>query len=104
MLEKVVEAALVGRIKRLAGIAYKFVSPARRNVPDRIVLLPVPPEHQELVARYIHFVELKAPGKSPTAGQQREHARLWALGFAVRVFDNPAAIEAAYPAKENFNE
>lgn len=88
MLEKQVEAHLVARVKALGGEAYKFTSPARRNVPDRLVLWP---------GGRAEFVELKAPGKQPTAGQQREHARLWKLGFSVRVLDSINAVDAAYP-------
>ncbi|WP_407575376.1 PDDEXK family nuclease [Raoultella terrigena] len=61
------------------GIAYKFVSPGRRSVPDRIVLLP---------GGRIVFVECKSPGKTPRADQLREHERLRALGFNVVVLDN----------------
>lgn len=87
-LERDVEAYLVERVRSLGGLALKFTSPARRNVPDRLVLWP---------GGRAEFVELKAPGKHPTAGQQREHARLWALGFAVRVLDSSTAVDAAYP-------
>lgn len=59
-------------------MAYKFTSPGRRNVPDRICVLP---------GGRIVFVELKAPGKKPTAGQAREHQRLRDLGQQVDVCD-----------------
>ena len=88
MLEKQIEAYLVARIKSLGGLALKFTSPGRRNVPDRIVLMPV---------GRVTFVELKAPGKKPTAGQEREHVRLWNLGFAVLVIDSIAGVDAAFP-------
>jgi Holliday junction resolvase-like predicted endonuclease len=39
-MEKHIEAYLVKRVKELGGIAYKFVSPARRGVADRLVVLP----------------------------------------------------------------
>ena len=78
MLEKDIEAHLVEGIKRLGGVAYKFTSPGRRNVPDRICVLP---------GGSIVFVELKAPGKKPTAGQAREHQRLRDLGQQVDVCD-----------------
>ena len=58
------------------GLSLKFVSPGRANVPDRIKLFPVPPEHQEIVARYFRFAEYKAPNKKPRPGQVREHDRL----------------------------
>lgn len=75
------------RVKHLGGWPYKFTSPARRSVPDRLNLLPIPPEHREIVARYVRFVEYKAPGKKPTTSQKEEHERLRALGFYVAVLD-----------------
>lgn len=92
--EATVERTLMMRTKAfLRGIAYKFVSPARRNVPDRLLLVPVPPEHRELVARYVRFAECKAPGCKPTKGQAREHARLRELGFVVEVVDTIARVD-----------
>ena len=40
MLEKDVEAYLLGAVRSLGGRAYKFTSPAHRGVSDRIVVLP----------------------------------------------------------------
>ena len=93
MLEKHVEAHQVRKVKEVGGVAFKFTSPSRRSVPDRLNLLPVPEEHQAIVNRYVKFVELKAPGKLPTAGQQREHAKLKALGFHVDVLDSKKAVD-----------
>lgn len=87
MLEKTIEAHLVKRVKERGGIAYKFTSPQRRSVPDRLVLLP---------SGVVEFVELKAPGKKPTPMQQREHERLRALGFTVLVIDNKEEIDGRY--------
>ncbi|MCW3649139.1 VRR-NUC domain-containing protein, partial [Burkholderia cenocepacia] len=78
MLEKTVETYLVDRVRAAGGDAYKFSSPARVSVPDRIVVFPP--------AR-IYFVELKRPGGKLTRGQEREHARLRALGCDVRTLD-----------------
>lgn len=88
MLERDVEQHLVTRIKELGGVAYKFTSPARRSVPDRLVLLP---DGKAI------FVELKAPGKHPTELQKREHDRLRALGFRVLVLDSKGAVNGAFP-------
>jgi tRNA U54 and U55 pseudouridine synthase Pus10 len=85
MPEKHVEQALVNRIKAMGGIAFKFTSPGRRSVPDRLCLLP---------GGRVIFVECKAPGKRPTELQAREHARLRSLGFDVRVIDNKEAANA----------
>lgn len=85
MLEKTVETYLVDRVRAAGGDAYKFSSPARVSVPDRIVVFPP--------AR-IYFVELKRPGGKPTRGQEREHARLRALGCDVRVIDSREGVDA----------
>lgn len=85
--EKDVEADHMARVKADGGISYKFTSPARRSVPDRLDLRPIPPEHRELVARYIRFTECKKPGEKPSPAQQREHEFLRSLGFTVDVVD-----------------
>lgn len=85
MLEKTVETYLVDRVRAAGGDAYKFTSPARVSVPDRIVVFPP--------AR-IYFVELKRPGGVVTKGQLREHKRLRALGCDVRVIDSREAVDA----------
>ncbi|MDE9438043.1 VRR-NUC domain-containing protein [Xenorhabdus bovienii] len=77
--ESVIENHLVKEIKKAGGIAYKFVSPGRRSVPDRICILP---------GGRILFVECKAPGEKPRPDQLREHERLRALGCEVVVLDN----------------
>ncbi len=70
--ESTIEKYLVTEVKKSDGIAYKFLSPGRRAVPDRLVLLPG--------GRAV-FVECKAPGEKPRPEQLREHERLrrWAL-------------------------
>lgn len=74
-----IEKHLVSEVQKTGGIAYKFVSPGRRGVPDRLVALP---------NGKIIFVECKAPGEKPTPYQLREHARLFALGHQVIVLDS----------------
>ena len=77
--ESLIEKHLVTEVKKAGGVAFKFVSPGRRSVPDRIVLLP---------GGRLVFVECKAPGKPPRSDQLREHERLRALGFTVVVLDS----------------
>ncbi|CDG88421.1 VRR-NUC domain-containing protein [Xenorhabdus bovienii] len=77
--ESVIEDHLVKEIKKAGGIAYKFVSPGRRSVPDRICVLP---------GGRVVFVECKAPGEKPRPDQLREHERLRALGCEVVVLDS----------------
>lgn len=77
--EDSIEDHLVKEVKKAGGIAYKFISPGRRSVPDRLVLLP---------GGKVIFVECKAPGEKPTAAQLREHEKIRALGFIVCVLDS----------------
>lgn len=86
MAEKQIENRLVDQVKHLGGIAPKFVSPGMSGVSDRVVLLPVPPEHREIVQRYVKFVEVKDRGEIPRPLQQwwmRELARLGHCGVWV---------------------
>ena len=85
MLEKTVEAALVKRVKELGGIAYKWTSPGRTGVPDRIVMIP---------GGKIIFVELKSPTGKLTVRQEREHDTIRALGFDVIVINSVEAARA----------
>lgn len=72
--EKKIEQKLVQAVRRMGGLAPKFVSPGFDGVPDRIVLLPV---------GKMAFVELKADGKKPRPLQARRKRQLEALGFKV---------------------
>ena len=79
MKESELETKLVSQITKLGGIAYKFSSPNRKSVPDRLCVMP---------NGRAFFVELKAPGKAPTPLQRHEHELLRALGHTVLVIDN----------------
>lgn len=118
--ESAVEHHLCANVKARGGIAYKFTSPQRRSVPDRLVVedaagavveLEVILEElgvhnvnlpelrgyvMRIAERMIHFVELKATGSKPTEQQAREHAKLRALGFVVRVIDSTAEVNSRY--------
>lgn len=83
MLEKTIEQKLTVMVKKVGGIAVKFVSPSFAGMPDRLVLLP-----DGLIA----FVELKAPGKRPRPLQESRHRLLRSLGFKVYVIDKPEQI------------
>lgn len=84
MLEKVIEERLRDGVKRLGGVAFKFVSPGNDGVPDRLVCLP---------GGRIAFIELKAPGKKPTPLQIRQMERLRALGQMAVVIDSLEAVD-----------
>jgi len=79
MNEKFIEQKLTGAVKKLGGIAPKFVSPGFDGVPDRLVLLPM---------GRIAFVELKAPGKKMRPLQVRRKRQLESLGFKVFCIDS----------------
>jgi hypothetical protein len=84
MLESVIEAYLRDQVKKIGGRAFKWVSPSTRHVPDRIVLLP---------KGRVVFVETKATGAKPSAGQIAMHRKLRALGFTVLVIDSKAGVD-----------
>ena len=67
MQEKTIEQYLVKEVKKLGGIPYKFKSPQRRSVPDRLCIFN---------KKITIFVEVKATGKVPTEAQLREMERL----------------------------
>lgn len=78
MRENVIERQLAVAVKKMGGMAVKFVSPGLDGVPDRIVLLP---------DKRVAFVELKAPGKKLRALQEKRKRQLEELGFPVFVID-----------------
>lgn len=96
--EQRVEEHLRDRVHDLGGTAYKFTSPGRAGVPDRLNLFPIPPEHREIVARYVRLVETKKRGKKPRPEQLAEHKHLRDMGFRVDVIDTKAGVDAQYPA------
>ena len=74
MRENVIERQLAMAVKKMGGMAVKFVSPGLDGVPDRIVLLP---------DKKMAFVELKVPGKKLRPLQEKRKRQLEALGFPV---------------------
>lgn len=79
MMESAIERHLVLSVKKMGGMAVKFVSPGLDGVPDRIILLP---------ERKIAFVELKAKGKKLRPLQEKRKQQFVALGFPVYVIDD----------------
>lgn len=84
MLERELEAYLTKRVKELGGRSYKWVSPGNVGVPDRIVLLP---------KGRIIFVELKQPGKKPTAVQRVVMAQIRGLDFRATWTDSKEGVD-----------
>lgn len=72
-LERDIERALVGMVKRHGGLCLKWVCPGFAGVPDRIVLLP---------GGRIVFVEVKRPrGGRLSELQMWWHKTIRGLGF-----------------------
>ena len=85
MLESTIETYFRKQVEAAGYRAYKFVSPGRVGVTDRIVPLP---------GGVLKLVELKAPDKEPRKTQLREHAYWRALGFEVFVIDSKKGVDA----------
>ena len=79
MLEKHIEAKVCDYAKQRGLLVYKFTSPARAAVPDRLFILP---------GGRMFFCEFKREGQKPTPAQEREHKRLRAYDVPVFVIDN----------------
>lgn len=90
MIESNIEEYFNTQVKKAGGKTYKFVSPGRVNVPDRIVIWPAPTAY---TSAYVHFVELKKPGKKPRAGQARELQRLKDLGCNALYIDTKNLVD-----------
>lgn len=73
-LERDIERALVGMVKRHGGLCLKWICPGWSGVPDRIILLPG--------ARVI-FAETKRP----KGGRLSELQKWWAKKLADLGFD-----------------
>lgn len=81
MLEKEIEARVCEYARSKGVLAYKFTSPARAAVPDRLFIAQ---------DGRMWFCEFKAAGKKPTPAQEREHTRLREQKVNVFVIDNVA--------------
>lgn len=79
-----IECYLKHRVRALGGEIRKVKWIARRHAPDRRVMIP----------GLCCWVELKAPGKGPNAGQLREHRRMRDAGEHVEVIDSRIGVDA----------
>lgn len=79
-LEKEIEKKVCEHAKKLGCLVYKFTSPARRSVPDRLFVMP----H----GRGVFFIEFKRKGQKPTASQEVEIEKIKKQGTEVFVVDN----------------
>lgn len=79
MLEKQIETKVCDYAKTKNVLVYKFTSPARAAVPDRLFIGPT---------GRVWFIEFKREGQKPTPAQEREHARLRGHNVSVFVIDD----------------
>ncbi|MCJ7839963.1 VRR-NUC domain-containing protein [Lederbergia sp. NSJ-179] len=76
MKESQLEKRLKDKIEKLGGLCFKWVSPGRRGVPDRICILP---------KGRIIFVEMKAPNGRLSPLQRKRIDELRVRGQEVYV-------------------
>lgn len=81
--EKATEAHLFKEMRKIGGVAHKYLCPNHRGKPDRICEFPF-----GLVA----FVEVKSEGKKAAIHQQREHERMRLRGQIIEVIDTKAGV------------
>lgn len=79
-LERVIEKKVCDYARSLYILVYKFTSPARRSVPDRLFILPG--------GKGMMFIEFKRRGEKPTAAQAVEIDKIRRQGSIVFVVDS----------------
>lgn len=84
MAERDVEARLVRGVRKLGGVCWKWVSPGRVGVPDRIALLP-----HGVVA----FVEVKDDDGQVSRQQELTLREIGNLGHNVYVVHGAEAVD-----------
>lgn len=67
MLERDIEKAVCAYAREAGHLVYKFTSPSRAAVPDRLFITE---------KGTAWFIEFKRTGEKPTSPQIREHERL----------------------------
>ena len=82
-LEKDIEKKVCAFAQKLGCLTYKFTSPARRSVPDRLIVMPN--------NRGVFFIEFKRKGQKPTPAQFVEIEKIRAQGVVVFVIDDVEA-------------
>ena len=78
MLEKEIEKKVTDHAKDTGWLAYKWVSPGRAGVHDRLYFQ----------YRHVCCIEFKALGRKASALQMKHHRDLRRKGIKVHVIDN----------------
>ena len=99
--ERKVEQALKRSVEKAGGCCYKFTSPSRAGVPDRIVVL----------RGRIVFVELKATGEKPRTLQRavarairKAGGRVYCLSSVEQVLSFVKTLRKRYPPEEDYDD
>ena len=79
MLEREIEDKVCKYARKKNMLIYKFTSPNRRSVPDRMFVTS---------KGYVFFIEFKQLGKKLTEGQERECNRIREQGVRVYKVDH----------------
>lgn len=82
--EKKIEKRLLDGCRAAGMLCFKFTSPSRGGVPDRVVVSP----------GGTVFVELKRPGEKPTKRQAVTHEKIRRFGGEVFVVDSADSVDA----------
>lgn len=81
-LEKDIEKKVCDYAKQRGCLVYKFTSPARRSVPDRLFIMPE--------GKGVFFIEFKRKGCKPSDAQAVEIEKIRRHGVACFVVDTVA--------------
>ena len=81
--EKDIERYLVKQATDIGALVRKAQWVGHNHCPDRLLMLP----------SVTVWVEVKAPGKEPRAGQDREHKRMADHGQIVFVVDSHESVD-----------
>lgn len=84
MRESQIENYLLDAVAFLGGEIRKVQWIGRNGAPDRVVMLP---------DGRLLWIELKAPGKTPSPVQLREHAKMARCGQHVHVIDSMEGVD-----------
>jgi hypothetical protein len=82
--EKLIEKKLYQEIKKLGGLALKFIPTYWVGAPDRLILLP---------GAKVYWVETKSTGDKLRPRQETRKRQLEKLGFKVFKIDNQETLD-----------
>lgn len=84
MRESTIEKYLKTEVEKIGGMCLKFGGRNMAGMPDRVITLPM---------GRAFFVELKAPGLSPSKLQSFVHSQFAQRGFLVRLMDTKEKVD-----------